>query len=304
MVRSPVCLLFSLVSLFLCAPRLYAEPGNFSYRLIQIAKLQDLKALRSELGDEQFEVVLKLNRRDSRHLGSGISLIIPDTVGDLISHSPFPRRIDAAASVPKLMFVSLSIQAFAAYEYGELVRWGPASTGKQETPTPAGLYHVNWRSKRRVSTKNPSWIMPWCVNLHTATGIAFHQYKLPGYPASHGCIRLFKDDARWIFDWADLWVSSEEERAPRFFGTAVIVFGRFAYGQDPPWLKLDRDLSGNRIYAAQIKRVLGRYFSLIERRAREAFLYNAVHGEGNQGRAGMERATDSRAVSGVPAEGH
>jgi len=32
-------------------------------------------------------------------------------------------------------------------------------------------------------------------------GHSFHQYELPGHPASHGCIRLLERDATWIYDW-------------------------------------------------------------------------------------------------------
>jgi len=35
--------------------------------------------------------------------------------------------------------------------------------------------------------------------------VSFHKFDLPGYPASHGCVRLPEEDAKWIYDWADHW---------------------------------------------------------------------------------------------------
>jgi hypothetical protein len=63
--------------------------------------------------------------------------------------------------------------AFAAYESGELVRWGPISSGASETTTPAGLYHLNWRATGPMSTVNPHWFLPWYFNDDNEGGRAF-----------------------------------------------------------------------------------------------------------------------------------
>jgi len=48
---------------------------------------------------------------------------------------------------------------------------------------------------------------------------------MPGYPASHSCIRLLVKDAKWLYEWVDLW-----KVAPGFViknkGTPIIVFGK------------------------------------------------------------------------------
>ena len=93
--------------------------------------------------------------------------------------------------------------AFGIYEYGNLVKCGPVSSGKKAAPTPAGKYHTNWKKDVKVSTIDPEWIMPWYFNIENKQGIAFHKYELPGYPASHACIRLHEADAIWIYNWAD-----------------------------------------------------------------------------------------------------
>ena len=53
--------------------------------------------------------------------------------------------------VPELPTVT-RVQAFAAYDSGALVRWGPTSTGRREMPTPARLFHTNWKARQRTST--------------------------------------------------------------------------------------------------------------------------------------------------------
>ncbi len=140
--------------------------------------------------------VFKVQSLNKRHIHVGDSLVIPDASVDLMSASPFPIQLEVVRKIPKLVLVSRRVQAFGAYESGRLVRWGPTSTGKKSTPTPAGLYHANWKAKKRRSSVNQSWILPWCFNLDDTAGISFHQFDLPGYPASHGCVRLLEEDAK------------------------------------------------------------------------------------------------------------
>jgi L,D-transpeptidase-like protein len=199
-----------------------------------------LSQLRSEIGEEKMAVVLKLNRLDSQHLRAGATILIPEQVGELINYSPFPHRLEAGSEIPKLILVSLRVQAFGAYEYGNLAHWGPTSTGKKASPTPAGRYHTNWKSKATRSSINNEWLLPWYFNLDNRRGIAFHQYDLPGYPASHGCVRLLEEDAAWIYGWADQWTLSADRRVEAQ-GTPVIVFGKYDYGKQAPWKQLVTD---------------------------------------------------------------
>ena len=56
------------------------------------------------------------------------------------------------------------------------------------------------------STFDDSWVMPFYFNIDTKEGIALHQFDLPGYPASHGCVRLLKEDAVWFYSWGEQWL--------------------------------------------------------------------------------------------------
>jgi hypothetical protein len=148
-----------------------------------------------------------------------------------------PATVPALATSPKFIAVSRRVQAFGAYEYGRLVRWGPTSTGKASTPTDSGLFFTNWKSRTTISTEDPSWILDWYVNIIALKGVAFHQYDLPGRPASHGCVRLLEVDAKWVYRWAAQWVPGRGSHVKQY-GTPVLIFGDYRYGAPAPWIGL------------------------------------------------------------------
>ncbi len=224
--------------------------------------------LTSELGKEGFTLVLKLNRVDLDHVRQGEALIVPGKVLDLLAHSPFPSELEQVRPIPKLILVSRRIQALAAYESGRQVYWAPTSTGKKATPTPPGLFHTNWKSKERVSTVDEQWLLRWYYNLDNFEGVSMHQYALPGYPASHSCIRLLEEDARWIYDWAEQWVLSKDGRQILAYGTPVLIFGDYPYDQPPPWKRLIEDPQVATVSAGEIEKALRDHLATILERAK------------------------------------
>lgn len=197
-----------------------------------------LKQLRESLGEQRFGEVLKLNRIDLDHARQGEYLLVPTEVEDWLALSPFPRQWSALAGPPKFIAVSLRLQAWAAFEDGQQVRWGPVSTGRKTTPTYPGLYHTNWCQRERRSTFNDEWQLKWYVNLHNWNGISFHQYALPGYPDSHSCVRLAEDDSEWIYRWCQSWVLTPDQRRVEREGTPVVIFGEYPWGAPGPWKRL------------------------------------------------------------------
>ncbi len=232
-----------------------------------------LKALRTELGEENLATVLKLNRIDLRYARRGDTLMVADSLGDLLALSPFPSTLKAVRDIPTLLLVSRRVQAFAAYEQGRLVRWGPVSTGKRSTPTPAALYYANWRMKSRRSTDNPAWLLEWYVNFENFRGISFHQYALPGYPGSHACVRLLEEDARWIYDWATLWILSRDRSKALAEGTPVIVFGDYAYGETPPWKKVLDDPHAATVTLDEIEAMLRLHLAPLQAATNARYAY-------------------------------
>jgi len=243
-------------------PTVSPEPTNpmpVAYRSVVIKGEEGrkyLSQLRSEIGEEKMAALLKLNRLDAQHLRAGVTLVIPEQVDELTNFSPFPQRLETVRDVPKLIIVSLRVQAFGAYEFGNLVRWGPTSSGKKASPTPAGVYHTNWKSKATRSSINDEWLLPWYFNLDNQSGISFHQYDLPGYPASHGCLRLIEDDAAWIYGWADQWTLSTDRRSVEAYGTPVIVFGKYDYGKPAPWKHLATDYSAASVTGSELEEAI------------------------------------------------
>jgi len=224
------------------------------YRSVEIPSRRALRGLWKELGPERFLLTLKVNRRDSSHVRDGDSLMVPDSTAELLDLSPFPRELPSIRDFVKLILVSRRVQAFAAYETGRLVRWGPTSTGRETLQTLEGLYHTNWKDKERTSTFNEEWLLRWYVNIENFLGISFHLFDLPGYPASHSCIRLLEDDAIWLYEWAEQWkIDPQDPRRILQHGTPVAVFGQFAYGKKSPWRKLAMDSTATNVPLGEIE---------------------------------------------------
>jgi hypothetical protein len=77
--------------------------------------------------------------------------------------------------------------------------------------------------------------MPWYFNFHNTRGLSFHEYALPGRPASHACARLLERDARWLFDWGDTWTLDEREPQVLVPGTPVLIPNCYDFDHAPPW---------------------------------------------------------------------
>ena len=192
----------------------------------------------------QIDLLEKLNRRDREHLvrvePKVPGIVVPAAFDqDELAYSPMPRSWPAGAALPKIVVVDQPSQSFAAYENGELVKWGPVSSGRAETPTPAGAYHLTWRSRKRTSTDNEAWILEWYFNFINERGISFHQFDLPGYPASHACVRLLRRDAEWLYGWGEQWQLEPGGRKVRQAGTPVLIVGVFDAKASPAWLSLE-----------------------------------------------------------------
>lgn len=185
------------------------------------------------------EIVIleKLNRADGDHLDRLQVLLVPDVwVADELEYSPLPRFLESVSHFDKYIVVHLPSQVFGGYEYGHLVRWGPVSSGRAEHPTPEGLFHLNWRARSRTSTENPKWRLGWYFNFQNFRGLAFHEFALPGRPASHACLRLLERDAMWMFNWGAGWVLNDDESKILSSGTPVLIVGAYDFTAPRPWM--------------------------------------------------------------------
>lgn len=208
-----------------------------SYHAIALTK-ETIPVIQNEYDSSKMKVILAVNRVDATRWQRLDTLIVPDTfVADFMQYSPFPKWVGSIKEVHKMILYSQSIQAFGAYENGQLVRWGPISSGKKASPTPNYLYHTNWRSKKTISTVDDEWIMEWYFNMGNFSGVSMHQYEMPGYPASHACVRLYKEDAMWFYNWCQSWILDKKGQIEAY-GTPTLVFGNYPFGQQKPWRAL------------------------------------------------------------------
>ena len=87
------------------------------------------------------------------------------------------------------ILVSIPQQKAWVFDGAALLATAPVSTGKRGHETPAGRFHILQKAVHHRSNRYSNAPMPFMQRL-TETGIALHAGHLPGYPASHGCIRL------------------------------------------------------------------------------------------------------------------
>ena len=90
---------------------------------------------------------------------------------------------------PILMVVNIATQRAVLFRNGIPIAATTVSTGKPGNETPTGVFTVLEKKKEHYSKTYDNAPMPNMQRL-TWKGIALHAGKLPGYPASHGCIRL------------------------------------------------------------------------------------------------------------------
>lgn len=186
----------------------------------------------------ELAALMFLNRCDEVNLKGKDSVIVPVTFADNIIHySPFPFHVKGLGEVNKIVFFSYPAQVFAAYENGYLVHTGPTNMGREKDQTPTGLFFANWKAEKTTSTFNDEWELKWNFNIQNKEGVGWHQYVMPGYPASHSCLRMLEADAKTMYEWADQWELEGTDNI-KAQGTPVIVFGAYPFGQPKPWMAL------------------------------------------------------------------
>lgn len=202
-----------------CFAILSTTQTHAKYYAKQLCKNPDYKCIRVKRGQtwerlfpdpEQRDIVKRVNRMN-KGLWAGLTIAVPKNLDSITVYdvAPFPRYIDETGR--KIIFVDQKHLAWGAYdEDGELVWWGPISSGRDrcsDSPnsckTPDGAYNIIRKqgidcisSKFPLET-NGGAAMPYCM--HFYGGFAMHgSYDVPGYRASHGCVRMFIEDARWL----------------------------------------------------------------------------------------------------------
>ena len=103
------------------------------------------------------------------------------------------------AGEPIMAIVSLHSQVVTVYDAKGWTFRAPVSTGQKGRETPAGIFSIIQKQAEHYSNLYDDAYMPNMQRI-TWSGIALHGGRLPGYPASHGCIRMPYDFAAQLFD--------------------------------------------------------------------------------------------------------
>ncbi|KIU46260.1 MULTISPECIES: L,D-transpeptidase [Bradyrhizobium] len=104
-----------------------------------------------------------------------------------------------AAGEPIMAIVSIKSQKVTFYDADGWIYRAPVSSGVKGRETPAGVFALVEKDKDHHSTMYDD---AWMPNMQRITwnGIALHGGPLPGYAASHGCVRMPYDFAEKLFD--------------------------------------------------------------------------------------------------------
>lgn len=113
--------------------------------------------------------------------------------------SPVEATAPRDAGEPIMAIVSIKTQQVTFYDAEGWILRAPVSTGTTGRETPAGVFAVIEKDKDHHSTLYDD---AWMPNMQRITwnGIALHGGPLPGYAASHGCVRMPYDFAENLFD--------------------------------------------------------------------------------------------------------
>lgn len=110
---------------------------------------------------------------------------------------------ELSADGPALAIVNLETQRLILFRNGVPIAASTISSGKDGYDTPTGVFTILQKAKEHYSRTYDNAPMPNMQRL-TWKGIALHAGNLPGYPASHGCIRLPTAFAKKLFSVTDV----------------------------------------------------------------------------------------------------
>lgn len=149
---------------------------------------------------------------------------------NILEHAPLPNNIPAPGE--KIVVFDPKIHAWGAYDGdGILIRWGPASGGKdycndiqQPCRTKSGIFRIFLMGESNcVSSKFPipdgGAPMPFCMFFNGDQALHGSPGGVERANVSHGCVRLFVSDAEWLrYDFIE-----GPTAANKYRGTKVIV---------------------------------------------------------------------------------
>ncbi len=103
---------------------------------------------------------------------------------------------------PLFFVISTGEQHVSVYGRNGLYARSPVSTGRPDHPTPHGIFSIIGKERYHHSNIYSGAPMPYMQRI-TWSGVAMHEGVLPGYAASHGCVRMPHDFAMRLFGYTE-----------------------------------------------------------------------------------------------------
>jgi lipoprotein-anchoring transpeptidase ErfK/SrfK len=136
-----------------------------------------------------------------------------------------PEKESSKPQGPLIIAISIDKQKLRIYDANGFYAETPISTGMKGHPTPMGVFSVIQKQKLHHSNIYSGAPMPYMQRI-TWSGIAIHAGVLPGYPASHGCIRMPMAFAVKMWNWTKMGarvVVTPGEITPSSFSHPLLV---------------------------------------------------------------------------------
>jgi hypothetical protein len=159
-------------------------------------------------------------RRALRVLATAAVLLLASSpvLADGLAPGQFHWTPEASPSGPVVIVVSLPEQRAHVYRDGTRIGVSTISSGKPGHETPTGVYEILQKRRDHRSNLYDNAPMPFMQRL-TWDGIALHAGRIPGKPASHGCVRLPHAFARELYEITER-------------GMTVVVADEYTYGPE------------------------------------------------------------------------
>jgi len=126
---------------------------------------------------------------------------------------------------PLIIAISIDQQKVRVYDANGFFAESPVSTGMKGHPTPMGVFSIIQKHKLHHSNIYSGAPMPFMQRI-TWSGVAMHAGVLPGYPASHGCVRMPTAFAQKMWNWTRMGarvIVTPGEMSPANFSHPMLV---------------------------------------------------------------------------------
>lgn len=146
----------------------------------------------------------KINAIDKKYF-LGKTLLVPASLEQAESYCPlYDFRADLAL-IDSAIVVYRERNLLGVYQKGSLIYWAPITRARSLQATTPGQHRV--RSKHRLMYSKKYGNVPMPFSLVIVGNVCIHQGPMVGRPASHGCVRLFRRDAEWLYAWAKVGIA-------------------------------------------------------------------------------------------------